>query len=179
MKSPSLRFLGPAIPLLSWSTARYIAHHRDRFRLQAAPIPSPQRKDLAGFFPDRLLRDTRILEGAVPEPWFYRWVGACGVSNFPNPVDIGAITFVDLILYPDQLTQPTLFHELVHVAQYRVLGLRRFARLYVEGFLRAGGYPAIPLEVQAYELEARYTANPLRPFPVIEDVERRLKSGAL
>jgi hypothetical protein len=66
---------------------------------------------------------------------------------------IGAITLVDVIAYPEKMNRRILFHELVHAVQYRVLGLRQFARLYVTGFLNGGGYEGIPLERQAYELE--------------------------
>ncbi len=33
-----------------------------------------------------------------------------------------------------------LFHELVHVEQYRQLGVPRFSELYVRGFLSGGRY---------------------------------------
>jgi hypothetical protein len=46
-----------------------------------------------------------------------------------------------------------LFHELVHVEQYRQLGIPRFSELCVRGFLNGGSYEAIPLEVSAYTLE--------------------------
>jgi hypothetical protein len=49
-----------------------------------------------------------------------------------------------------------LFHELVHVEQYRKLGIPRFSELYVRGFLNGGSYEAIPLEVNAYSLEDRF-----------------------
>ena len=63
---------------------------------------------------------------------------------------IGAVTLVDVVAYPDELDHKISFPELVHVVQYRVLGLKRFARLYVIGFLKGGSYEQIPLERQAY-----------------------------
>ena len=102
-----------------------------------------------------------------------------GVKGVLEMSSIGAITLVDLIAYPDRISRSTLFHELVHVVQYQVLGLRRFADLYVCGFLNHGGYDGIPLERQAYELENRFSRNPKKIFSVEEDVVRRLKGGLL
>jgi hypothetical protein len=41
-----------------------------------------------------------------------------------------------------------LFHELVHVEQYRQLGIPRFAELYVRGFLSGGGYGYKPCTIE-------------------------------
>ena len=63
-----------------------------------------------------------------------------------------------------------LFHELVHVEQYRHLGIPRFAELYVRGFLGGGGYNGIPMEINAYELGGRFEGNPHTRFSVADEV---------
>ena len=65
----------------------------------------------------------------------------------------------------------------MHVVQYRALGLERFARLYVEGFLRGGSYEAIPLEQQAYALGERFEDERERRFSVEADVRERSDAG--
>jgi hypothetical protein len=51
-----------------------------------------------------------------------------------------------------------LFHELVHVEQYRILGMKEFARAYVQGVVDSNFvYENIPLEATAFELTARFT----------------------
>jgi hypothetical protein len=65
-----------------------------------------------------------------------------------------------------------LFHELVHVEQYRQLGIPRFWELYVRGFLSGGGCEGIPLEVGAYELGRRFETGPRQRFSVAEEVAR-------
>jgi len=70
-----------------------------------------------------------------------------------------------------------LFHELVHVEQYRQLGIPRFAELYVLGFLNGGDYDHIPLERNAYELGGRYESNPAQQFSVADEVARWLAEG--
>jgi len=92
---------------------------------------------------------------------------------------IGAITLMDVVAYPEHLDLGTLFHELVHVVQYRVLGLKRFSELYVKGFLLRGGYARIPLEQQAYALGARFDESPGIEFSVEEEVIRRHEAGTL
>jgi len=67
-------------------------------------------------------------------------------------------------------TDGLLFHELVHVEQYRQLGVPRFSELYVRGFLTGGGYEGIPLERNAYALGARFEANLQERFSVSDDV---------
>ena len=89
------------------------------------------------------------------------------------------MTLIDLVAYPRWLSASTLAHELVHVVQYRVLGLRKFAQLYVRGFLDGGGYEGIPLEIQAYELEERIRRDPEKVFSVEEDVTLRMIAGRL
>jgi hypothetical protein len=65
-----------------------------------------------------------------------------------------------------------LFHELVHVEQYRQVKVPRFAELYVRGFLTGGGYDGIPLEINAYDLGGRFEMEPQRPFSVEREVSR-------
>jgi hypothetical protein len=55
--------------------------------------------------------------------------------------------------------------------QYRKLGLSDFAAKYVAGFLRGGSYERIPLEINAYQLDAEYTQNPKRQFAVEEPIQ--------
>lgn len=120
-----------------------------------------------------------MIETEVPSPFFYPLVRRLGVGEFPEMSAIGAITFVDMIAYPERLNIHTLFHELVHVMQYRVLGLRMFSRHYVHGFVKGGGYEGIPLERQAYELEEKFSRKPRNHFSVEADVKARWQAGRL
>jgi hypothetical protein len=177
--APIPRRIRPLFPTVSWLTARYIAYHRRRLAPQAISIPQDARASLQKHFPPAVLTDTRIVQATMPEPILYPLVGLFGIKGLLEMSSIGAITLVDVVAYPDELDRDTLFHELVHVVQYRVLGLRRFARLYVKGFLEGRGYEGIPLERQAYELAARFDRHPEEIFSVEEDVIRRLETGLL
>jgi hypothetical protein len=177
MKLLPHRAIVPAIHALEWCTARYIANQKRRALAASKPLSAAQRTKLNGFFLESLLSETRVSHSKVPNPWFYPLASPIGIHDLPEVGSIGAITFVDLIVSPGRLSIETLFHELVHVTQYRALGLRGFARRYVAGLLRTGAYITIPLEVQAYELEDRFRRDAERLFSVIADVEQRLDAG--
>lgn len=73
--------------------------------------------------------------------------------------------------YPPSL----LFHELVHVVQYSLLGLDSFVEQYVLGWVQSGGtYEHIPLERLAFDLEGRYTSQAHVFFSVEVEVRRLL-----
>jgi hypothetical protein len=138
------------VSLLSGAVAAYIAIQRNRFARVAQPLPPDLRISLQPYFSAALLDDTRLL--VTPTlPW-------------PLPTDILGLTLDHLILIRDGFLSPLLlFHELIHVAQYRHLGISTFARLYTHGFFATRSYQRIPLERCAYELEYRFVTDP-EPF---------------
>jgi hypothetical protein len=159
--------------------ARYISYHRRRLVTRATPLPVELAAPLTNFFTDEVLSKAKLVHATMPEPVLYPLVRLFGIKGMLSMSAIGAITLVDVVAYPDEIDHSTLFHELVHVVQYRVLGLKEFARLYVRGFLENGGYMGIPLERQAYELARRFDARPEKIFSVEEDVIRRHADGRL
>jgi hypothetical protein len=121
-----------------------------------------------------------VLEGErVPNPDFYPMLRGLGFNNLPDQSAMGAITFCDVVVSHERFTAGLLFHELVHVEQYRQLGIPRFSDLYVRGFLNGGSYDAIPLEVNAYTLGGRFESDPQRLFSVDDEVRRWAAEGRL
>ena len=47
----------------------------------------------------------------------------------------------------------------------------------MRGFLDGGSYEAIPLEMNAYELEARFAAAPANSFLVADEVQAWIDAG--
>ena len=80
---------------------------------------------------------------------------------------------------PEPFSDGLLFHELVHVEQYRQLSIPSFSELYVRGFLDGGSYEAIPLEVNAYSLENRFRRDPGQAFSVRAEVTKWLSAGKI
>jgi hypothetical protein len=100
-------------------------------------------------------------------------------NNLPDQSAMAAITFRDVLVSHEAFSNGLLFHELVHVEQYRQLGIPRFSELYVRGFLDGGSYEAIPLEVNAYALGGRFEQNPANRFSVEDEVRRWIAEGGL
>ena len=139
--------------------ADYITTQRAYYFPQSTSLPERDREHLRGFFSSMLLQDARIVvlkNERVSNPAFYESLRKMGFENLPDFAHLAAVTFSDVIVSHEPFTQRLLFHELVHVEQYRQLGIPRFAELYVRGFLAGGGYHGIPLEVNAYTLDARF-----------------------
>jgi hypothetical protein len=170
------------IAQVSGLVARYIATQRERYASRAVPLSVQQRAAMNGFFSPQLLDVTRllVLQGErVANPDFYPMLRSLGLNNLPDQSTMAAITFCDVVVSHEPFTDGLLFHELVHVEQYRQLGIACFADLYVRGFLSGGSYEAIPLEVNAYSLGGRFEQNPANRFPVEDEVRRWIAEGRL
>jgi hypothetical protein len=177
--APIPRPIRPLVPLISGLAARYIDYHRRRLLPKAEPIPNPLLALMRPLFPAPALAEARIVKARMPQPILYPLLRLFDIKGVLDVTSIGSITRVGVVAYPEEIDASTLFHELVHVVQYRVLRLREFARLYVRGFLRGGGYEGIPLERKAYQLATRFDRWPKRLFSVEEDVIRWHSAGKL
>jgi hypothetical protein len=173
-----------ALPKLSESeiegliqkVAGYIESQRHNYRDRATPLNTNEKAVMAPFFPQSILDSTRVVFLAserVSNPGFYSDLLARGFEpgSLPDFTKMAAITFVDTAVFHEPITNRTLFHELVHVVQYDKLGLVEFAAKYVTGFLTGGSYEAIPLERNAYELDARFAKTPGDAFSVQDEVQ--------
>lgn len=170
------------IAQVSGLVAEYISTQREKYAPRAVALSAQQRAAVAPFFSPEFLGNTRllVLKGErVRNPAFYPMLGGLGFKNLPDQSTMAAITFCDVVVSHEPFLQGLLFHELVHVEQYRQLGIPRFSDLYVRGFLNGGRYEAIPLEVNAYTLEDRFRREPHRPFSVQQEVARWVTEGRL
>jgi|SRR5579872_1325352 len=159
--------------------AAYIAEQRDAFRSKAEPLTPDYKEALQPFFPSDVLSAVRVVRGRASEPAFYSQLRLFGIRNAPAFSEMAGITFQDVIVHGEPLSRALLFHELVHAVQYKHLELPGFAERYVRGFLSGGSYEEIPLEKQAYELEARFAKCTDRTFSVEEDVLNRIYRNGL
>jgi hypothetical protein len=161
---------------------QYITAQREKYVSRATPLSAQQKAAMAGFFSSQLLDSARqlVLKGErVANPDFYPMLRTLGFKNLPDQANMAAITFSDVVVSHEPFSDGLLFHELVHVEQYRQLGIPRFSELYVRGFLNGGSYEAIPLEVNAYTLEGRFEQNPAKQFSVEDEVRKWRTAGSL
>ena len=162
----------------------YIGEQRDIYVYRALPLDANQRAAMRSFFRAAILDSARILvlsEERVGNPPFYGDLIKIGFSgnSLPDFAHMAAITFVDTVVSHEPLTERVLFHELVHIVQYEKLGLPDFSAKYVRGFLSGGSYEVIPLEMNAYELDARFATGPTKPFSVEAEVRSWIDAGKL
>lgn len=132
----------------------------------------------AGYFSPTDLDRLRVLapgEERVSNPPFYAELEQLGFRGLPDFSTMAAITFDDVVVFHDPMTPQLIFHELVHVTQYRLLGIEEFARLYVRGYLH-GGYEGTPLERCAYDLDGRFIMG-ARAFDVEAEIQAWIREG--
>jgi hypothetical protein len=168
------------ISQVSELVAEYISSQRNQFRDRTTSLSAPQKSALSGFFRSDLLETTRILvlqNERIGNPDFYPMLQSMGFSNLPDFALMSAVTFSDVVVSHEAFSDGLLFHEFVHVEQYRQLGIPRFAALYVRGFLTGGGYEGIPLEINAYALGARFESEPRLAFSVESEVSSWIKQS--
>jgi hypothetical protein len=177
-----LKNLSPAmVGQLTSMVEDYISSSRTKYAAQAVPLTEGQRTGMLPFFPAELLDAVRlsVLRGSrVPNPSMYSMAKMMGIRNLPDFSDMAAITFVDVVVSHEDFSSGLLFHELVHVVQYGQLGVKEFARRYVQGFIDGGSYEEIPLEKNAYDLEDRFSSDPQQIFSVADEVRGWIASGS-
>lgn len=93
-------------------------------------------------------------------------------AEFENG-DYAGITYLNTYFLQASMamSESLHFHELVHVVQWQHLGPDRFLMAYAMGL--AGGYMANPLEVMAYDLQARFDQD-AAPFDAETLIRRNL-----
>lgn len=68
---------------------------------------------------------------------------------------IGAITFGNTIFYFDEISEHIVIHELVHVKQYKELGMIGFLKKYLKEY-KEKGYEQVSLEIEAYDIAGEF-----------------------
>lgn len=169
------------LALIMREGAAWIAEQRDLHNPAARPLDRHERRAFATFFEPELLDSARVLRvERIENPGFYSFFEEAGK---PIPIDFtraSGIALLDTILVVESRVPsdgpswlPLIFHELVHLAQYRHLGLPAYIERYVGGWTENGfSYRAIPLEDQAYDLAERYGRASGRGFSVEAEVRR-------
>jgi len=158
----------------------YMRGERELYFRSSEPLAPEWKSSVRAFFSDTLLNSIRTitLRGArIPPPPFYSQAVAMSSGNFPDFVHLASVTYLDVIVFNEEITARTLFHGLVHAAQMAYLGLERYTAFYLRGFLKERSWIAIPLEAQAYQLDTRYAKTPSDTFSVEDEIKACAEQG--
>jgi hypothetical protein len=162
------------IALASRWLSTYLHEQRDHYLPAAGPLSSQHQARMWPYFSFELLGQIRVLElqGArVAHPEFFGQARACGYDP-PEISHMDSLTFLDVVVFNEQISERALFHALVHTVQIQVLGLERYAELWIRSFVQSKAHFSVPLEVHAFSLSSKF----LRPSPErfsVEDQVRR------
>ena len=161
-------------------THKWIAGERRKHLPNSRPLTLAECSGLASHFSGQCLASARIAcIDHIPTPTFVR--RAIDHIEFLRKrvqFDFSAasgMTLGECILIADpHPSVELLFHELVHVEQYRILGMKEFARAYVQGVVDSNFvYENIPLEAAAFELTTRFSDG--ESFSVHDELLHALK----
>jgi hypothetical protein len=143
-------------PLRAWIEARRAEHASDRVTVASLGFGR-----LPHYFSPTLLNDVSVVPVTkVPFPPLADFE-LTELTEMTDMVRLGlaAITFDDTIYVHQSLgTESIHFHELVHAAQWRALGIERLLLTYGSGLL-THGYARNPLEAMAYDLQSQFDRN--------------------
>ncbi len=166
--------VGGAIDVFS----KYLREGRELYYGSGQPLPQGKKLSLMRFFAPVLLAQVRVVElvdRRIANPKFDCDPKAMAAMELPDAAHIASVTFQDVLVFNEKATDRTLFHALVHATQIQILGVQRFAALFVQGFIRTKSYCLVPMKAHAFEMDARFAANSGVAFSVEEEVWRWLK----
>jgi hypothetical protein len=163
------------LPMAASKTGEWIRQMRDRHVESARPLDLSERAALKDYCDAEILRSVRVKEvSEIEKPPFYdalrSQLAFVGMRFDFDFTAVDGLTFDNCILIRARPLAPDLlFHELVHVEQYRQLGIPRFAAAYIRGFAENGfRYQEIPQEKIAFSLTERFALN--ETFSLREEV---------
>lgn len=164
----------------------YLQEQRDRYLQTAVPLSPHQKATMWPYFSPDLLDHVKIVQlenGArVPTPPFYQKARALGFETLPEIAHMNSLTFLEVVVFNEKISERSLFHALVHAVQFDVLGLERYSELFVRSFLHTRFHFSVPLEAHAFSLESKFARPVSERFSVEEQVrlwvrQRRYELG--
>jgi hypothetical protein len=133
------------LPFLIEKGIQWVESQRDEYRSTARDLTEVEKSAVEPFFDPKILEMARIKTVPVIEnPDFYSLFQEMKIPELLDFNNAAGITFRDTIVSSQRflssysLLSSFLFHELVHVVQYEVLGVKRFINRYARGWAEHG-----------------------------------------
>jgi hypothetical protein len=153
--------------------AAYLQQQKEQYLPSSVPLSPGQHGAVAGFFSAPLLQSVRIVEllgNPMPTPPESMRAEVSRHVKLPEIEHMDSFTFVNVVLFRDTVAERRLFHALVHVAQFALLGVEPYLGLYIRAFLKSRSYLTVPLEMHAFRLDARFAEAPSEVFSVEDEI---------
>jgi len=143
-----------------------LQHHKEQ-RISCLSLP----ESIKQYFPDNFLHNAYYVETAhIPKPHIAKDIP--GAEAF-LAMQAQGITYKNTYFLLPGSAESTHLHELVHVAQWALLGAQQFMATYIAG-VQTYGYEDSPLEMMAYGMQHEFERNnPVFDLPT--RVEEELK----
>ena len=157
----------------------YLRDQRESYFHSARPL-SKHQKVMWPYFSAELLDRVRVVElhgQRLPNPPFYPEAKALGFANLPEVSHMHSLTFLDVVVFNEKISERSLFHGLVHAVQFELLGLERYTELFVRSFVNTKLHFSVPLEAHAFSLESKFMSARAQRFSVEEQVRLWVKQG--
>ena len=158
----------------------YLRDQRESYFHSAKPLTKHQKALMWPYFSAELLDRVRVVElhgQRLPNPPFYPEAKALGFANLPEVSHMHSLTFLDVVVFNEKISERSLFHGLVHAVQFELLGLERYTELFVRSFVNTKLHFSVPLEAHAFSLESKFMSARAQRFSVEEQVRLWVKQG--
>src|ERR1700731_1575664 len=158
----------------------YLRDQRERYLPSAAPLSEQNQAVMRSYFSATPLDQVKVVElhGArLPNPPFIAEAKALGFVSLPELTHMNSLTFLDVLVFNEGVTQRSLFHALVHAVQFQVLGLERYTELFVHSFVNTRFHFRVPIEAHAFLLESKFTRPAAASFSVEDQVRLWVKQN--
>ncbi len=151
----------------------YFRQQRDHYFGAGVPLGNSQMDLMGSYFSAPLLDRVRVVQLAgerIPNPPFFQDFRALGFDDLPQLTHMHSVTFVDVVVFNEPVTDRVLFHGLVHAVQFAVLGIDRYVETFVRRFMHTKLHFSVPLEAHAFALESKFASAPANYFSVEDQV---------
>ncbi|MFZ1141195.1 MAG: hypothetical protein WB781_04260 [Candidatus Sulfotelmatobacter sp.] len=178
--NPDLQLTSVQIAQAVEYVSSYLREQREHYVPAAQPLSNQHKARMWPYFSPAMLDQVRIVElhgRRVSPPAFYAQARALGFDNLPEVTHMDSLTFLDVLVFNQTLTERSLFHALVHAVQFQVLGLERYTELFVQSFVKTKAHFTVPLEAHAFSLESKFMRPSAEKFSVEHHVLRWVTDG--
>ena len=127
----------------------WLRQQRDLFHPRSKSLEIDQKRELSPFFPAEITESFRILDlsevgETIPYPPFYEKVRVGGFRLVPDAAHLTAVPFLELAVFNRVPTMRTIFHNLVHVAQFSIVGVQKVMIGYFSVLNNSGVWKVLP-----------------------------------